>query len=231
MLKRGGRKRENLGKKQIPNYNDRKKFSRIQYPEIFSLSIITQVISFHGFKYLASNCLLDITVCGCVLSCFSCVRLFVTPWTVTCQASLSVGILQARILEWVAMPCWEDLLNKGTEPRSHISPALASSFFTTSGTWKDHLTSILCMHFKPTWTKQNSRFPSSLPAPQNTHIPQSSSHDNRWKFHSCSCLGQKTWSLSLIFHIQPIIKTCQLYLQKLSQYFHLLPPTTTTICI
>ena len=27
---------------------------------------------------------------------------FVTPWTVACQAPLSMGILQARILEWVA---------------------------------------------------------------------------------------------------------------------------------
>ena len=32
------------------------------------------------------------------------VQLFVTPWTVACQAPLSMGILQARILEWVAMP-------------------------------------------------------------------------------------------------------------------------------
>ena len=31
------------------------------------------------------------------------VQLFVTPWTVACQAPLSMGILQARILEWVAM--------------------------------------------------------------------------------------------------------------------------------
>ena len=31
------------------------------------------------------------------------VRLFVTPWTVVHQAPLSMGILQARILEWVAM--------------------------------------------------------------------------------------------------------------------------------
>ena len=30
------------------------------------------------------------------------VRLFVTPWTVARQAPLSMGILQARILEWVA---------------------------------------------------------------------------------------------------------------------------------
>ena len=40
----------------------------------------------------------------CVVSRFSRVQLFVTPWTVTHQAPLTMGILQARILEWVAMP-------------------------------------------------------------------------------------------------------------------------------
>ena len=39
---------------------------------------------------------------GCVLSCFS--QLFATPWTVAHQAPLSTGILQARTLEWLAMP-------------------------------------------------------------------------------------------------------------------------------
>ena len=43
-----------------------------------------------------------LAVC-CVVS-LSCVRLFATPWTVACQAPLSLGILQARILEWIAMP-------------------------------------------------------------------------------------------------------------------------------
>ena len=41
---------------------------------------------------------------ACVLSCFSCVQLFATLWTIACQAPLSMEILQARILEWVAMP-------------------------------------------------------------------------------------------------------------------------------
>ena len=31
------------------------------------------------------------------------VQLFVTPWTAALQASLSMGIHQARILEWVAI--------------------------------------------------------------------------------------------------------------------------------
>ena len=32
------------------------------------------------------------------------VQLFATPWTEACQPLLSMGILQARIVEWVAMP-------------------------------------------------------------------------------------------------------------------------------
>ena len=43
------------------------------------------------------------------------------PWTVARQAPLSVGILQARILEWVAVPASRDLPNPGIEP---MSPAL-----------------------------------------------------------------------------------------------------------
>ena len=39
-----------------------------------------------------------------MLSCFSHVWFFVTSWTASHQAPLWDGILQARILEWVAMP-------------------------------------------------------------------------------------------------------------------------------
>ena len=36
------------------------------------------------------------------------VRLFATPWTATHQAPLSMGILQAEILEWVVIPFSRD---------------------------------------------------------------------------------------------------------------------------
>ena len=39
-----------------------------------------------------------------MLNLFSHVQLFVTPWTTGCQTPLSMGILQTRRLEWVAMP-------------------------------------------------------------------------------------------------------------------------------
>ena len=38
-----------------------------------------------------------------MISCFSHVWLFVSPWTVACQASV-YGVLQVGILEWVAIP-------------------------------------------------------------------------------------------------------------------------------
>ena len=44
-----------------------------------------------------------------------------TPWTVAHQAPLSMGIFQARILEWVAIPSSGDLPNPGIKPKS---PAL-----------------------------------------------------------------------------------------------------------
>ena len=45
----------------------------------------------------------------------------VIPWTVARQVPLSIGILQARILEWVPFPPPGDLPNPGIEPGS---PAL-----------------------------------------------------------------------------------------------------------
>ena len=47
-----------------------------------------------------------------VLHCLlNCAQLFATPWTVAHQAPLSMGILQARILEWVAISCTTSLKN------------------------------------------------------------------------------------------------------------------------
>ena len=47
------------------------------------------------------------------------------------------GILQARIVEWVAMPSPPgDLPNPGIEPVSLESPALAGRVFITNATWE-----------------------------------------------------------------------------------------------
>ena len=71
---------------------------------------------------------------ACLPSRLSRVQLCATLWTIARQALLSVAILQARMLEWVAMPSSWDLPNPGIEPVSLMSPALAGGFFTTSAT-------------------------------------------------------------------------------------------------
>ena len=69
-----------------------------------------------------------------MLNHFSRVWLSVTPWAVAHQAPLSMGILQARIQGWVAMPSSRGSSNPGLPPVS-MSPELAGGFFTTSATW------------------------------------------------------------------------------------------------
>ena len=65
-----------------------------------------------------------------------CVGLFVTLWTVTRLASLSMGF--SRQEYWSGLPCPPpgDLPNSGFEPESLISPALVGGFFTTIATWE-----------------------------------------------------------------------------------------------
>ena len=67
----------------------------------------------------------------CVLSCFSHVQLFATPWTVARQAPLSMGILQTRMLEWVPMP--SSRRSSPSRDLTHVSCSfcIAGGFFTT----------------------------------------------------------------------------------------------------
>ena len=72
--------------------------------------------------------------CCCCCCCrFSRVQLFVTLWAVTHQAPLH-GILQAKILERVAMPSFRGSFGPGIKPISLMSPALEGRFFTISAT-------------------------------------------------------------------------------------------------
>ena len=73
-------------------------------------------------------------MCVRVLSHFGRVQFFVTPWTVTLQAPLSMGFSSQEC--WSGLPCPPpgDLSNPGIEPVSPTSPALAGGFFTSSAT-------------------------------------------------------------------------------------------------
>ena len=58
----------------------------------------------------------------CVLSCFSHVWLFATPWTVAHQAPLSMGFSRKEYLSGLPCPPPGDLPNLGIEPKSLCLP-------------------------------------------------------------------------------------------------------------
>ena len=91
-----------------------------------------------------------------------------TPWTVACQAPLSVGF--SRQEYWSELPCPPpgDLPDPGMELASLLSPALAGRFFTTSATWEFQSKP----EMRSTVTVQ-SFFQSSLPSdtPVLPHLP------------------------------------------------------------
>ena len=102
------------------------------------LARYTFLLNFRFSAYLFSkslkqkHCILSFEsnicwVLSAVLSHFSHVLLFVTLWTVDHQAPLSMGILQARILVWVAMP-----FSKGS---SQTRDWTCASYISCIGKW------------------------------------------------------------------------------------------------
>ena len=62
----------------------------------------------------------------CVLSL---IQFFVSPWTLDCQASLSMGFFRQEYWNGLPFPTLGDLPDPGIEPTSLVSPALAGVVF------------------------------------------------------------------------------------------------------
>ena len=73
---------------------------------------------------------MPVLCCVLCLIAQSCLTVF-DPWTAARQAPLSMGILQARILEWAAMPSSRG--SSQARDQTHVS-CMAGGFFTTSAT-------------------------------------------------------------------------------------------------
>ena len=82
-----------------------------QYPHLPS------IIHSHVHRLPKKTTWLQVFICCAVFS-GSVVLDSATPWSAACQAPRSMGILQARTLEWIAMPSSRDLPNPGIKPRS-----------------------------------------------------------------------------------------------------------------
>ena len=74
-------------------------------------------------------------MCVCAQQ-FSPLRLFVTSWTVACQAPLSMEFSMREHWSGLSYPTPGDPTDPGIEPVSLASPSLAGGFFTTGATWE-----------------------------------------------------------------------------------------------
>ena len=83
------------------------------------------------------NSLLKISSSSLVVECvlcvqsLGCVRLFVTPYTVSHQAPLFMGFSRQEYWSGLSFLSPGDLPDPGIKPASPVSPALSGGFFTT----------------------------------------------------------------------------------------------------
>ena len=66
---------------------------------------------------------------------FQSCQLCVIPWTVACQAPLSLKLFRQEYWSGLPFPTPGDLPNAGTELLPPESPALSDEFITASATW------------------------------------------------------------------------------------------------
>ena len=110
----------------------------------------------------------------CMLSHFSHVQLFATFWIVAHQAPLSMGILQARTLEWVAMPS-----SRGSsQPRDQI--CIPHAFCIGRWVLSTHSSTLA---WQIPWAEEPGRLQS---------MGSESDKTERLHFHfSLSCIGEE----------------------------------------
>ena len=100
---------------------------------------------FLGRVLIPASCTMSWTSIHSSLFLFSSVaqsrRLFATPGTIARQAPLSMGILQARIREWVAMPPWQISIHTFQTFSPHQWHSLRNLFLSFS---HEHLKSLWC---------------------------------------------------------------------------------------
>ena len=100
---------------------------------LFSSSTHFLIGLFGGFWYWV--CMYELLLCfGCVCvhaQSLSCAWLFVVPWTVPCQAPLSMEFFRQEYWSSLPFPPPGDLPDSGVEPTYLVSPVLAGGFFTT----------------------------------------------------------------------------------------------------
>ena len=131
---------------QFSKNNQHFKLMGVSFSENWNYSLsqniqtMTNQRHYHIRRALGLACGLNpqwFVLCVCVVSHFSHVRLFATPWTVARQAPLSMGFSRQEYQSGLPCPSPGDLPDPGIE--SFIPPALAGGFFIANATWEASL--------------------------------------------------------------------------------------------
>ena len=116
----------------------------MHFDPYLNLTIVWVLLDIINFYFIAPTAE---HIIACMLNCFSHIQLFVIPWTVACQAPLSVAF--SRQEYWSGFPCPPpgDLPIPGNESVDLASPALSDRFFTIYATWETLNISLVQMYF------------------------------------------------------------------------------------
>ena len=134
----------------------------------------------------------------CLLSNFSHVLLFATLYSRMAGSSVD-GILQVRILEWIAISYSLGFSGPRDLTRILASPALAGGFLTSSATWEAPLSSVQSLVLSDSLRLnglQHARLPCPIPNPElaQTHVHQG--RDAIQPSHPLSSPSSPTFNLS-----------------------------------
>ena len=102
----------------------------IHFPSLYSTSLPDCPSIHQSFSGPA------VSSCACMLSHFSHVWLFVTPWTVACQALLSMGFSRQEYWNGLLIPSPGDLPDPGIKSTFFMSAYIGGGFFTARATWE-----------------------------------------------------------------------------------------------
>ena len=118
-----------------------------------------------------------------MLSCFSHIQLFVTPWTIARQAPLSTGFSSQEHWSGLPFPPPGDLPSPGKEPTSLMSPALAGGLFTTGFTWEALQIKRMSLIYLPCLPDEKRVLrEKQLGEGRGERKARSSSSDERWAY-------------------------------------------------
>ena len=109
----------------------------LQYSSYYTLKIHSPL---KHFCKIGINPLHNYTVKWSEMKSLSRVRLFMTPWTVACQAPLSIGFSRQEYWSGLPFPSPGDLPNPGIEP---VSPALQTDTLPSEPPGAQHT---ICRH-------------------------------------------------------------------------------------